>query len=311
VTKLVPLDNIDNESVPSASATINANNAKLATALANTLSRDGSAPNQMGAHFDLNGYRILNAPFPTNDTDVVRRVDLATLSIPGPKGDPGPTGSGTGDVLASNNGSDFTNAATFRTNLGLVYDVNVVAYRAVLEDIGDLSWPNNSLLWKNGSGNIAAFAVSSDVASFLGGANNSALRTSLGLGAVATLNIGTAAGTVAAGDDTRFSRFTITDVNSDSNAELTWAGRLIRHTSASAHAFTIQPVATIAHPVGVVIAVRNGAAGGVITLTRGSGVELRIAGATTNKNVTVAPGGYCTLVQEATNVWIAVGTGLA
>lgn len=311
MTKLAPLDNIDNESVPSASATINANNAKLQTALTNTLSRDGSAPNQMGAHFDLNGYRILNAPFPSNDTDLVRRVDLATLGIPGPKGDPGPTGSGTGDVLASNNGSDFPSPATFRTNLGLTYDVDIVAYRAVLEDIGDLTWPNNSLLWKNNSGNIAAFSISGDVAAFLGGANNSALRTSLGLGNVATRNVGTTAGTAAAGDDSRFTRFTVTAANSNSDLLLAWAGRLIRHDSASSHTYTIQPVATIAHPTGTVIAIRNAMSGGNITLARGSGVSLRIAGSTVDKNVTIAPGGYCTLVLETGNLWIALGAGIS
>jgi hypothetical protein len=310
VAKLV-LNDIDNESVPQASATVNANNAAIEAALENTLSRDGTGPNQMTAPLDMNNQRILNVPFPAQDTDVVRRVDLATLSIPGPKGDPGPTGSGTGDVLASNNGSDFPSPSAFRTNLGLAYDVNVVAYRAVLEDIGDLTWGNSALLWKNGSGNVAPFTVSATVVTFLGGANAAALRSTLGLGGSATLNVGTAAGTVAAGNDGRFNRFTVTAGNSSSDLLLAWLGQYIYHTSASAHTFTIQPNATIAHPVGGVVVVRNAPAGGVVTLTRGSGVALTIAGQTTDKNVAVAPGGYCTLVQEATNVWVALGTGLS
>jgi len=38
---------------------------------------------------------------------------------PGQKGDAGSPGAGTGDMLAANNGSEFTNKNTFRTNVGL------------------------------------------------------------------------------------------------------------------------------------------------------------------------------------------------
>jgi len=38
----------------------NANNALITTALNNTLSRDGTSPNQMGASLDMNGNKILN-----------------------------------------------------------------------------------------------------------------------------------------------------------------------------------------------------------------------------------------------------------
>ena len=39
---------------------INANNALVETAVENTVSRDGTAPNSMGADLDLNGYDLLN-----------------------------------------------------------------------------------------------------------------------------------------------------------------------------------------------------------------------------------------------------------
>src|SRR5512139_2729443 len=39
---------------------VNANNAAIETALENTLSRDGTGPNQMGAALDMNGFNILN-----------------------------------------------------------------------------------------------------------------------------------------------------------------------------------------------------------------------------------------------------------
>lgn len=45
---------------PSTPATLNSNSAAIETALENTLSRDGTAPNQMEADFDMNSNDILN-----------------------------------------------------------------------------------------------------------------------------------------------------------------------------------------------------------------------------------------------------------
>lgn len=45
----------------SAANTINANNALIEAALENTLSRDGTAPNQMSSDLDLNGNDLLNS----------------------------------------------------------------------------------------------------------------------------------------------------------------------------------------------------------------------------------------------------------
>lgn len=59
---------------------INNNSALIETALENTLSRDGTAPNQMGANLDMNGWHINNLPIPSADTDPVRRIDLTNVS---------------------------------------------------------------------------------------------------------------------------------------------------------------------------------------------------------------------------------------
>lgn len=40
----------------------NANNTAITTAINNTLSRDGTLPNQMGSNLDMNGFSILNVP---------------------------------------------------------------------------------------------------------------------------------------------------------------------------------------------------------------------------------------------------------
>lgn len=55
----------------SAITTINANSALIETALENTLSRDGTSPNSMGADLDLNGYDIINAGNIQYDGDVI------------------------------------------------------------------------------------------------------------------------------------------------------------------------------------------------------------------------------------------------
>lgn len=62
-----------------APARINANNELIETALENTLSRDGTTPNQMEADFDMNGYRIMNVASPQSPLDVARLVDITSL----------------------------------------------------------------------------------------------------------------------------------------------------------------------------------------------------------------------------------------
>ncbi len=44
---------------------------------------------------------------------------IRVSGVPGEQGPQGPSGAGTGDVIAANNGSEFTNKATFRSNVGL------------------------------------------------------------------------------------------------------------------------------------------------------------------------------------------------
>lgn len=71
---LSDLANLENENT--AVAAINSNNTTLETAIENTLSRDGTSPNQMGASLDMNSNRIINLPAPAADSDALRKVDL-------------------------------------------------------------------------------------------------------------------------------------------------------------------------------------------------------------------------------------------
>lgn len=72
------LTNLQNET--SAVSTINVNNQRIENALENTLSRDGTTPNQMSASLDMNTNRILNLPLPLQDTEPVRKGEFDQLA---------------------------------------------------------------------------------------------------------------------------------------------------------------------------------------------------------------------------------------
>lgn len=61
------------------SNSLNANFEAIEEALENTLSRDGTGPNQMEAELDMNGQRIINLPEPVSPTDALRLQDLTDL----------------------------------------------------------------------------------------------------------------------------------------------------------------------------------------------------------------------------------------
>src|SRR6267154_2775023 len=62
-------------------ATLNANNTIIQTAVDNTLSRDGTIPNQMAANLDMNSERIINLPYPVTDQEPLRFGDFKTFTI--------------------------------------------------------------------------------------------------------------------------------------------------------------------------------------------------------------------------------------
>lgn len=71
---LANLVNLNNQTA--ACATINSNSDLIETALENTLSRDGTSPNSMGADLDMNSNQILNLPAATLDTEPVRKGEF-------------------------------------------------------------------------------------------------------------------------------------------------------------------------------------------------------------------------------------------
>lgn len=90
----------------SAVATSTANNAAITTAIDNTLSRDGSSPNQMSAALDMNSNRIVNLPSPGSPNEPIRFQDLTTLQAGGTIVTL-PVGGTTGQVLQKHSNTNY------------------------------------------------------------------------------------------------------------------------------------------------------------------------------------------------------------
>lgn len=110
-----------------AKTTINSNNSKITTALDNTLSRDGTAPNMMAASIDMNDEHIYNLPAPVASTSPLRLEDLSEF-VGGGTVTNIPAGGTTGQVLGKLSNDDFdvgfTNSVT-SVGLSLPSDLTV------------------------------------------------------------------------------------------------------------------------------------------------------------------------------------------
>lgn len=79
IDQLSDLSSLTNEQ--SAVQAINDNNERIEEAFDNTLSRDGSSPNEMEAPLDMNSNRILNLPAPSSNLEPVRLQDIEDLEL--------------------------------------------------------------------------------------------------------------------------------------------------------------------------------------------------------------------------------------
>lgn len=114
--KIVLADVASFQNDTSAVAVFNSNNDLITIALDNTLSRDGTIPNQMGSNLDMNNNQILNLPPPGSVNSPARLVDVTSspliASVP-------PTGT-SGAVVPFLNGNNtwsgtntYTSTSTF------------------------------------------------------------------------------------------------------------------------------------------------------------------------------------------------------
>lgn len=103
---LADLQNLQNETT--AVDTINDNNQSIVEGFDNTLSLDGSEPNQMQADLDMNSNQILNLPVPSSNFSPVRLIDLNGLETGGTiTVDPLPAGGTTGQILTKNTDDNY------------------------------------------------------------------------------------------------------------------------------------------------------------------------------------------------------------
>lgn len=103
----ITLSNVANlTDVNTAAGTINTNSATIQGAMDNTLSRDGTAPNQMLAPLDMNSNQIINLPAPQTAQSPLRLEDLNTFNGGGTIAGI-PAGGTTNQVLSKTDNVDF------------------------------------------------------------------------------------------------------------------------------------------------------------------------------------------------------------
>lgn len=107
MTDKIILNNISTfQNDATGTSTINNNNAVIVQAIDNTLSRDGTSPNQMLSDFDMNSHRIINLPAPASSQEPLRLQDAATLNGGGTISSL-PVGGTTGQNLVKNSNTNF------------------------------------------------------------------------------------------------------------------------------------------------------------------------------------------------------------
>ncbi len=98
--------------------------------------------------------------------------------------------------------------------------------------------------------------------------------------------------------------------NGNYTLALTDAGKMIFANTGGPYAWTIPPMASVAWPIGTAFVFRN-LAGGTVTITRGAGVTLRIAGSATSKDVALVQWGFATVMMDENDDWVISGTGIS
>jgi hypothetical protein len=221
---------------------------------------------------------------------------------------PVPVGGSTGQYLTKVNGTDFNMQWSSSPSVS-VENLSDVSYTSP-HSVGQvLQWTGSE--WQNTTLSVT-FAEISDIAltspHSVGDVltwNGSNWQNEPGLAPTA---IGT---TVQAYDAQLFSNIPQNSNSADYTTVLTDGEKHILHPAAdtTARTFTIDSNANVAYPVGTAITFVNQHGGGVITIAITSDT-MRLAGAGTTGNRTLAEDGIATALKIVTTEWIISGTGL-
>lgn len=150
-------------------STTTANNDAIEAAMENTLSRDGTSPNTMGADFDMNSNFILNLPNPTANAHAANKayVDLIVVgagNVPG-AADPGDDGK----ILTASGGG-----WTWQPNGAQPLDATLTAIAA-------LSTSADDFIYATGSDTFTTATITSFGRTLVANASAADARTDLGL----------------------------------------------------------------------------------------------------------------------------------
>jgi hypothetical protein len=204
------------------------------------------------------------------------------------------TAAGTaGGLVAANNLSDVASASASRTNLGLAIGTDVQAYNANLAAIAASSSAADKLFYFTGSGAGTVTDLTSVARTLIGQSTQALMRSAgLGLGTASTQNTGTSGGNVPllnganswSGLQTLSAGADVTPASTPSTTAVGYlgapqnlisgsytmvmsdAGKSFYHTSGTAHVLTIPANASVAFPIGTVMAGVNENGAGNLTL---------------------------------------------
>lgn len=271
---------------------INSNNAAIETAMENTLSRDGTGPNQMNANLDMNGYKVSNLAAPTAASDAARLVDLTNSynlqAAPSPVGQSGKALVSNGTILTYSTVLDGSVLNASNLTSGTVPDAR---FPATLPAIGGVNLTTlNATNLSTGTVNVARLPAV-------------VARTDTAANFTVSLQISS--------NDVGYRD--VVAVSSSTNYAITSSdrGKLLINSSGGWTTPTNANDNTFA--LGAAISLYN-SSGGNLTLTCSTGVTLYIAGTGTGgltTNRIIASRGLATLIKVGTLSWVISGSGVS
>lgn len=195
--------------------------------------------------------------------------------------------------------SNFNNILTCANN-------NLLASPVQYSQLAPIA--TNTILGNNTGSSLTPLALTTSQTKTLLAITNTDVA---GLGGAALLNVGTTAGTAAAGNDSRFTGPTQNSQSAAYGLLLTDAGGQIYHPSAdvTARTWTIPANASVAYLIGTKIDLVNDCSAGVLTIAITTDTLVFFTAGTTGSR-TIAACGEATLTKVSATRWIIVGVGV-